>query len=85
MRVFRWVLTIVFGALLVADGIVAFRLSLYGWPNRLVIGTMDSAIHVRVVPIPMNESAWVSVAVYVLSHIVLGYGVWRLWRTRRGT
>jgi len=82
MRAARWLLTAVLGVLLLIDGIEVFRLMRYGLPKRWVTKIVDGVMQSQGVPLAMKASAWLYLGLYVLVHIVLCYGVWRLWRSR---
>jgi hypothetical protein len=84
MRTIKWLLISVLVALLLVDGIVAFRLIRYGWPKRLVENVVGSAAQVQAVPMQMTSADWAFLFAYVLLHAFVCYGVWRVSRRSSG-
>jgi len=84
MRLAKCAFTTLFGALLLIDAIVAFRLVRYGWPKRLIGTTVDNVAQVQAIPIPMDGTAWISFGLYVMAHVILAYGIWRAWSRPTG-
>ena len=75
-------LTAILAALLLIDGVVVFRFLREGWPKRFVSEVAEGVLVSHPVPLAMTFADCVYLALYLLLHVVLCYGIWRLWRSR---
>jgi len=78
MRDARWLLTAVLATLLLIDGVITFRFLRYGLPKRWDSEIVNGVMQAHAVPLVMTTSAWLYLGLYILLHIALCYGIWRL-------
>ncbi len=74
----RWPATIVLAILLIADGIVCFRVLVVGAPQMLYQGEAGNFV-----PIQFGAADWFVLACGVAVQTILGWIVWKSWRAYR--
>ena len=82
MRRLRVPLTAMLGLGVAVDAIVGYRLWDSGWPKNIGLSShQDGGLQVQVTAVPFTGTDWLILILLVGLHALLGYLVWRAWRS----
>jgi len=78
MRTVRIIIRMLVVIFLIVDGIVLYNLWHYGWPSNVTAKYEKETIVAQFVPVALDTTGWIKVAIILGFQIGLIYLAWRL-------